>query len=65
MKTALKAEFKVEVREDNEVNVELWYTASDDKSLDFIRNFRDFVQPILGNIKFYPRPVTWSCPNCE
>ena len=38
-KMSLRAEFKVEVREDNEVNVELWYTASDDKSLDFIRNF--------------------------
>ena len=38
-KISLRAEFKVEVRDDNEVNVELWYTASDDKSLDFIRNF--------------------------
>jgi hypothetical protein len=64
-KTSLTAEFKVEVRDDNEVNVELWYTASDDKSLDFIRSFKEFVRPILGEINFYPRPVTWSCPHCE
>jgi hypothetical protein len=36
---SLTAEFNIEVRDDNEVNVELWYTSSDDKSLDFLRNF--------------------------
>lgn len=64
-KVSLTAEFQVEVREDNQVNVELWYTSSDDKSLDFIRNFREFVTPILPLIKFNPRAVTWACPHCE
>ena len=64
-KASLTAEFKVQVREDNRVFVELWYTPSDDKSLDFIRNFSEFVKPILDDITFYARPVTWACPHCE
>lgn len=61
----MTAEFNIEVRDDNEVNVEVWYTSSDDKSLDFLRNFRDFVEPILPHINFHPRTVTWACPHCE
>jgi hypothetical protein len=61
----LTAEFNIEVREDNEVNVEVWYTSSDDKSLDFLRNFEEFIEPILPHIHFYPRTVTWACPHCE
>jgi len=53
------------VREDNQVDVEVWYTSSDDKSLDFLRNFREFVLPIMSEIHFYPRSVTWACPHCE
>ena len=62
---SLTAEFNIEVRDDNEVNVELWYTTSDDKSLDFLRNFEQFVQPILKDINFKVRTVTTSCPHCE
>ena len=40
---SLTAEFNIEGRDDNEVNVEVWYTSSDDKSLDFLRNFRNYV----------------------
>ena len=53
------------MREDNKVFAELWYTPSDDKSLDFIRNFGEFVEPIMDDITFYARPVTWACPHCE
>jgi len=64
-KTTLTAEFKVQVREDNNVYAELWYTASDDKSLDFISHFAEFAEPISWDFTFYARPVTWACPHCE
>jgi hypothetical protein len=45
--TALKAEFLVEIAASNTVFTELWYTSSDDKSLDFIRNMAEYLEPII------------------
>ena len=39
-KASLSAEFILK-NQDNKVNWELWYTSTNDKALDFVRNFRD------------------------
>lgn len=63
--TSLKAEFKVNMGVNNEVYTELFYTASDDRSLDFIRNMAEYLEPIMDSIIFEPKFVSWSCPHCE
>jgi hypothetical protein len=42
-KASLSAEF-VFKNQDNKVKWELWYTSTNDKALDFVRNFRDNYQ---------------------
>ena len=42
----LKAEFNVARDVENKVKTELWYTSSDDRSLDFIRNMGEYLTPI-------------------
>ena len=49
----------------NEVNVELFYTSSDDYSMDFIRNMAPYIEPMIEQVKFVPRSVSYSCRQCE
>lgn len=63
--TALKAEFLAEIASTNTVFTELWYTSSDDKSLDFIRNMAEYLEPIIDQITFEPKFVSWACPHCD
>ena len=49
-KTTLLAEFLLDVREDNKVDVQFWYTSSDDKSLDLLMGMKDLLEDIFGNI---------------
>lgn len=44
------AEFLLDVREDNAVDVQFWYTSSDDKSLDLLMGMKDLLEDIFGNI---------------
>ena len=55
----------VERLTDNTVKVDLWYTSSDDRSLDFIRNIAEYLEPIIDQVIFEPKFVSWSCPNCD
>jgi hypothetical protein len=43
----------------------LWYTSANDKSLDFIKNFKDNVQILKEAVDFTPRIVTWACTGCD
>uniref|UniRef100_A0A7S3CSQ3 Vacuolar sorting receptor thioredoxin-like domain-containing protein n=1 Tax=Strombidium rassoulzadegani TaxID=1082188 RepID=A0A7S3CSQ3_9SPIT len=62
----LRAEFLVESLSDNSVYSQLWYTSSDLKSLDFIKSFSEYAEPILEKkLIFEPKFVSWSCPHCE
>ena len=65
-KASLSAEF-VFKNQDNKVKWEMWYTSTNDKALDFIRNFRDNTQLMAADpqIEFTPRLVTWSCTSCD
>jgi hypothetical protein len=47
----------------------MWYTSSNDKARDFIRNFRENQQILNADPytapTFEPHIVTWSCTNCD
>jgi hypothetical protein len=63
--TALTAEFLMDVHDDNSVDATLWYSSSDDRSLDFVKNVAEFIEPIIKTVNFMPKFVTWSCPHCD
>ena len=58
----LYAEFFMDYRTDNRVDVDFFYTTSDDKSLDLLKNLADYMEPLLRYIDFKPRMVSWPCP---
>ena len=49
----------------SKVSYELWYTSTNDKSLDFIKNFEEENEALGSNVIFRPRLVTWSCTSCD
>lgn len=51
-KVQLQADFLIEYKDNDEVSLELWYTASDDTSLDFIRNIAPFIEPLIQHVDF-------------
>jgi hypothetical protein len=61
---ALSAEFVMQ-NHDNVVKYEIWYTSSNDKALDFIKNFKDNHVSLSDSVQFQPRIVTWNCTNCD
>jgi hypothetical protein len=50
---------------DDRVEWDLWYTSADDRSLDFIRDYRDAAAEIGEHALLTPYLVTWSCTFCE
>jgi hypothetical protein len=61
----IQADFMIDYYGNNEVNVELFYTSSDDYSMDFIRNMARYIEPMIEQVKFEPRAVTYQCRECE
>lgn len=62
---ALSAEFLVK-NPNNKVSWQLWYTSSNDRALDFIKNFQEDVKAFnTEELDFQPRIVTWSCLMCD
>lgn len=47
------------------VNVKMWYTSSDDRSMDFIADMGEFLRPVLGELQFYPKVVHYECKWCD
>jgi len=62
---SLTAEFLIPISEDNVVDATLWYSSSDDRSLDFIKNMKYYIEPIITQVNFEPKFVTWACPHCD
>lgn len=60
----MKAVFMTEFFSDNIVNVDFWYTSSDDTSLDFIHGIAQHIEKLADIINWEPRFVTWSCSTC-
>lgn len=63
--TFLKADFQSSKDVNGAVRAELWYTSSDDRSLDFISNVAEYIVPIIERMSFEPKFVTWACPHCD
>lgn len=64
-KAALTAEFVME-NPDNTVELDYFYTSDSDKSLDFIRNFKESYEKFTrAEVDFTPHIVTWACPQCD
>jgi hypothetical protein len=63
-KASLSAEFVLK-NQDNKVKWELWYTSTNDKALDFVRNFRENYKLMGEEAQFNPRIVTWACTSCD
>ena len=62
-----KIRFNIEfsmAKKTNFVMVELWYTHSDMKTINFIKGLGTLLNPILGDVWFYPRFVTYACEKC-
>ena len=61
-KASLSAEFVIQ-NDNNDVVAEIWYTSSNDRALDFIKNFfDDYKKLAFSNLNFSPHIVTWACP---
>ena len=53
---------------DNEVDVKVWYTSNDPRSLLFVRDIGQYVMRAdksKRGIDFEPKFVHWSCPSCD
>lgn len=54
---------------DNSVDVKVWYTTNDERSLLLVRDLARYVQQAdrVGErgIDFEPKFVHWSCPHCD
>jgi hypothetical protein len=47
------------------VEVEYWYTSSEDRAMRFLQELGDLLKPIMYHVDFYVRTVNWACPNCD
>ena len=61
----MQADFLIEYKGNDEVSLELWYTTSDDTSLDFIRNIAKYIEPLIEHVNLEPRFVSYACPKCD
>ena len=59
----LNIEFNAPVK-GNTVYVDLWYTQSDRKTMNFVNGLGALLEPILSDILFTPRFVTYACEKC-
>ena len=63
--TSLRAEFMMEQAKNNIVDASIWYSSSDDKAIDFVKNMAEYIEPIINHVNFQPKFVTWACPHCD
>lgn len=64
---SLTAQFEMS-HPDDSVDVDIWYTSNDDRSLVFMRDMKSYLIPLDKSnegIKFHPKFVHWSCPHCD
>ena len=52
-------------RPDDRVEYEFWFTSSNDRGLDFIRDFRAYHQKLGKKVLIIPRYFSWACINCD
>ena len=52
-------------RPDDRVEYDFWFTASNDRGLDFIRDFRTYHEKLGNKVLMTPRYFSWACANCD
>jgi hypothetical protein len=52
-------------RPDDRVEYEFWFTSSNDRGLDFIRDFMPYHQKLGKKVLIIPRYFSWACINCD
>lgn len=52
-------------RPDDRVEYEFWFSSSNDRGLDFIRDFRTYHEKLGKKLLLVPRYFSWACINCD
>lgn len=60
----MKAEFIMD-KPDDRVEYDFWYTSSDDRALDFLRDFAEVDLRFGKSVLMEPHFIFWTCENCE
>jgi hypothetical protein len=54
------------------VDLQMWYTADDDRSLDLLRDIGEYIRPLVdggltvpNTVRFKPRFVHYACEMCD
>lgn len=63
-KIVLNVSFEI-AAPDNTVDYQLWYTSSDDRSLDFLADMGEYDKKLGKHSAFTPRFVYWECLFCD
>lgn len=61
---AFLATFEIN-KPDNRVEYDFWYTSSDDRALDFFRDFRPFHDQLDKKALITPHFAFWTCKECD
>lgn len=61
---ALLASFDLD-RPDNRVEYDFWYTSSDDRALDFLRDYKEFHTKMEDKVLMTPHFAFWTCEKCD
>jgi hypothetical protein len=61
---SLMATFNMD-RPDNRVEYDFWYTSSDDRALDFLRDFKENHLQFGSDVLMTPHFAFWTCENCD
>lgn len=49
----------------DKVAYQLWYTSTNDKALDFVKNFKEDHLAMADKVEFSPHIVSWACTSCD
>mmetsp|Transcript_13401 Transcript_13401/g.15046 ORF Transcript_13401/g.15046 Transcript_13401/m.15046 type:complete len:164 (+) Transcript_13401:229-720(+) len=52
-------------RPDDRVEYEFWFTSSNDRGLDFIRDFKSYHETLGAKVLMTPRYFSWNCISCD
>lgn len=60
----LKISFEMN-RPDDRVEYDIWFSSSNDRGLDFIRDFEQYHKTLGKKVLMTPRYFSWGCENCD
>jgi len=50
--------------DENSVEVDFWYSSSNDRALDFLEDFAPLFKKLGDKVNLTPHFVFWECKNC-